>query len=46
VNYLHQQGVSDQVINHMQARRTVIVHPRPVVVYPPPPPHRTMSNPA
>jgi hypothetical protein len=44
VNYLHQQGVSDQVINYMQQPRYVAVQPRPVViyerpyVYPPPPP--------
>lgn len=42
VNYLHQQRVSDAVINHMQSRRYVVVQPRPVVVYerpyyPPPP---------
>jgi surface antigen len=38
VNYLHQQRVSDQVINYMQSRRYVYVQPRPVYVYPPPPP--------
>jgi surface antigen len=37
VNYLHQQRVSDQVINYMQQRRYVYV-PRPVYVVPPPPP--------
>ncbi len=42
INYLHQQRVSDNVIRYMQARRTrtVIVQPRPEVIYvsPPPPP--------
>lgn len=42
INYLHQQRVSDNVIRYMQARRsrTVIVQPRPDVIYvaPPPPP--------
>ena len=40
--YLRQQGVSDSVISVMQVRRarSVVVHPRPDVIYvaPPPPP--------
>ena len=42
VNFLHQQRVSDQVINYMQSHRYAVVQPRPVYVYerpyyPPPP---------
>src|SRR4051794_16076283 len=38
VTYLHQQRVSDAVINYMQSRRYLVVQPRPVYGYPPPPP--------